>query len=367
MKGIGEIDKNFKSVAIAKDDMVIYDIESEPFDIYGVHRPEGYDMFVRMPRDAAEAVSDGVAGLNHHTAGGRVRFKTDSPYIAVKCVYPSFEVMPHMPMTGSSCCDIYADGEYRATVTPDWDFYKNYCRMCDDNGRYQGEIAIEKVLEFPTTKMRDIIINFPLYNAVNKVFVGISETARLEKGDEYKVKKPVVFYGSSITQGGCVSRPGNLYCSVLSRWYDFDYIDLGFSGSAKGEDAMAEYIAGLDMSIFVYDYDHNANTVLDLKNTHYKMYKTIRDAHPDIPIIMASRPSIETHNSAEVAERINVIEETLKRAKAEGDTNIYFVNGTEKMFRRYDEDMMTVDGCHPNDFGSFCMAEAFGDVIKELI
>ena len=97
-------------------------------------------------------------------------------------------------------------------------------------------------------------------------------------------------YGSLITQGGCASRHGMSYQSIVSRKFNCDYINLGFSGNAKAEDEITDYIKNLEMFVFVLDYDHNAPTVEYLKNTHEKMFKAVRDAHPDIPVIMMSRP-----------------------------------------------------------------------------
>ena len=269
-----------------------------------------------------------------------------------------------MPLTGSVGFDFFADGKYLKTFIPDVENLKEYYAHFNDKD-YPLILGYEDMIEFDDRKMRDIIINFPLYNAVNKVFLGMEDSAKVDAGNEYFHKVPVVFYGSSITQGGCVSKPGNLYASVLSRKFNFDFINLGFSGSALAEDAIAEYISNLEMSIFVYDYDHNAPSAQHLKDTHYKMYKTVRDKHPDIPIIMASRPNMcvdEEH----IRERINIIKDTMKKAKAEGDKNVYFINGQD-MLNSIDPNMMNVDTCHPNDFGSYCMAEAFGKVIEKLL
>lgn len=220
-------------------------------------------------------------------------------------------------------------------------------------------------ITFETSKLRDIIINFPLYNGVRELEIGLEKDATLKAGNKYKIKKPVVFYGSSITQGGCASRPGNSYQSVLSRRLDFNYINLGFSGNAKTEDEIADYIANLEMSAFVYDYDHNAPTVEHLKNTHYKMYKKIRAENNNIPIILASAPA-PCWSQAETHQRIDIIKNTFDRAREYGDNNIYFINGME-IFKKYDSNMMTVDGCHPTDFGFYCMAESFEEILKNVL
>jgi hypothetical protein len=104
-------------------------------------------------------------------------------------------------------------------------------------------------------KDREWLINFPLYDGINKLWIGIAEGSTLKKAPPFTVSKPVVFYGSSITQGGCASRPGTTYVNYLSRWLNAPVVNLGFCGNAKGEPEMAELISKLDMSAFVLDYD----------------------------------------------------------------------------------------------------------------
>ena len=127
---------------------------------------------------------------------------------------------------------------------------------------------------------------------------------------------------------------------------------------------MMDYIAGLDLGMFVYDYDYNAPTVEHLAATHFPGYLTVRRAHPDIPIIMASRPNFDSPHEDGQARR-DVIAASYERAKAEGDRNVYFVDGA-KVFRTFFADGCTVDGCHPNDLGFFRMAEAFGAVMENI-
>ena len=87
-----------------------------------------------------------------------------------------------------------------------------------------------------------VTLNFPCYGRLCELFVGLDEGATLNEAPEYKYVRPVVYYGSSITQGGCASRPGMSYEAIISRNFNYDYINLGFSGNAKAEDEMIEYI-----------------------------------------------------------------------------------------------------------------------------
>jgi hypothetical protein len=116
-----------------------------------------------------------------------------------------------------------------------------------------------------------------------------------------------------------------MYTSIISRELDINYINLGFSGNALAEKEISDYIKGLDMSIFVYDYDHNAPTLEHLQNTHERMFKEIRQAHPNLPIIIASRPKYYLTKEEKV--RFKVIKQTYDNAIANGDKNVYLLGG----------------------------------------
>ena len=128
--------------------------------------------------------------------------------------------------------------------------------------------------------MRTVTVNMPLYNGVQKLYIGVEKGASLQAAAPYTAP-PVVYYGSSITQGGCASRPGSCYENIIHTKWDVDHINLGFSGNARAEDTMMEYIASLSMSVFVYDYDYNAFDSEYYAKTHYKGYLTVREKHPE--------------------------------------------------------------------------------------
>lgn len=349
MSEITKIDKNlYVANTFGRDDLVFYGIPSEPFSLYGVEFDDG--CFRRLPAYVADRVNEGVSVLSKNTAGGRVCFKTDSDTVAIFSRRSSTK-FPHMPFTGTSGFDLFVRengrAKYVGTFIPD---------LSSDESK--------SVIKLPSRKMRELIIHFPLYSDVFSLSIGVKIGSNIEKWSGYTHDKPIVFYGSSITQGGCASIPGGDYISRISNKLDCDYINLGFSGSAKGEVVMMEYIAALDMSIFVYDYDHNAPTPEHLEKTHYKGYRTMRDANPDLPIILVPRPTYRPFGDE--LERRNIIEATYKRALAEGDENIYFVDSAE-VFADFLEDGCSVDGSHPNDLGFARMADAIGRVIENIL
>ena len=146
---------------------------------------------------------------------------------------------------------------------------------------------------------------------------------------------------------------------------DMNFINLGFGGLAKGEAAMAEYIASLDMAAFVYDYDFNAPTVEHLTATHEPFFKIIREKNPTLPIIMFSRPCSFRTGEADTAARFAVVKQTYDNAKAAGDENVYILNGLD-FFPEYGPEC-TVDGTHPNDFGYRFMAEKISATLKKIL
>lgn len=331
-------------------------IKRAPFRIYGLYRPLDGERFVRMPEDVARKTSDGVFDLNLNTAGGRFTFCTDSPYIAIHPVMPSYYVMRHMARSGNAGFDLYTDDgkmqKFAGAFLPPARTIDDYFTSVDSRTNF--------------CEMKNYVVNFPLYDKVNEVFIGVDPNAEILPFDSaYTNDAPIVFYGSSITQGGCVCRPGLAYEGYISRRFRRDFINLGFSGNGKAEDAIVDYMAGLDMSIFVSDYDHNAPNPAYLEATHYKMYEKIRAAHPDMPYIMVSCPDSD-RKPADADARRDVIKSSYERARKNGDQNVYFIDG-HTLFGYECRDACTVDGTHPNDLGHYRMGCVIGDVISEIL
>lgn len=345
---IAQIDRNFAvQTSLDIDNIKFYDAKDERFSLYGVFYEDG--MYRRLPESVAQAVSTRVHALHANTAGGRLKFCTNSSFVAIKAVMPTIGKMPHFALTGSAGFDLYIGKKeiYFGSFVPPFDITDGY----------------EKAIRFKDNKLREITINFPLYSSVSQLYIGLEEGAVLKKASGYKYEKPIVFYGSSITQGGCASRPGNAYQSILSRALQADHLNLGFSGSAQAEDAIAQYIKNLDMSVFVYDYDHNSPNLQHLQDTHQKMFLTIREHRPELPILLLSRPKY--YLTEEEKERLAVIKKTYTDALAAGDRNTYFIEGPKLM--AYVKDGGTVDGCHPNDLGFYSMAKALTKQLKPIL
>ncbi len=344
---LSEVDKTYKFVSADEcGNLQVFDIQQAPFSIYGVFYEAG--QYKRMPKTVAESVSEGVDILHTMTAGGRVKFRTNSQAVALFVEEETYQ-LPNQALIGSSGFEIFADGKYVKSVFKPLD------------GKNLVKQKFSSYVRFNTKKWREIEIYFPLYCRVFEVLVGIDEHALCSQSKGYKSGKPIVYYGSSITQGASASKPSTSYQSFIQRWSHRDYINLGFSGNCKGEQTMLDYIASLEMSAFVLDYDYNAETVEHLRATHLNCYQSIREKHPNIPIIMLSRP--EANKTAESMERRDIVKATYTYSLNSGDKNTYFIDG-HTLFGNKDKDICTIDGCHPTDLGFYRMAKRIYTVLK---
>lgn len=334
---------------IQEQNTIFYNVESAPFSVHGIFYDSG--KYRRMPENVALSVSEGVYSLHANTAGGRVRFKTNSPYIVIKAEMPCISKMSHFALTGSSGFDMYISKNGKDTY---------FCTFIPPFGMEKG---YEGSVEFSDESIKDITINFPLYSEVSSLEIGLKKDAEVLPAAPYKIKKPIVYYGSSITQGGCASRPGMSYESIISRHFDCDYINLGFSGNAKAEKEIIDYIKKLDMSVFVYDYDHNAPTVEHLAATHEEMFREIRKEKNDLPMIIMPRPKYLLTDEENI--RRDIVKKTYENAVAQGDRNVYYIDGRALMADAFDEG--TVDNTHPTDLGFASMAKAVGNVIEKIL
>ena len=334
-----------EKIGAARPAVRFYDALEPPFSVHGLMTEEG--AFCRMPGEIARRVNEGVAGLYRNTAGGRLRFCTDSPYVVISAAMPGVGRMPHFAFTGSAGFDLYAGNRFIGCFMPPVDIADGYAAAVD----------------LPNANIREITIHFPLYSNVSALRVGLREDAFLLPAPPYRVKKPIVFYGSSITQGGCASRPGLAYTNALSRMLGADHRNLGFSGSARGETVMTDYLKQCDMSAFVLDYDHNAPDPAHLEATHGALFRAVRGAQPTLPILILSRPRFTL--SGDEQRRREIVRATFERAAGAGDGGVRFLDGPALMQMCGDEG--TVDGCHPNDLGFSSMAQAAAPVLRELL
>lgn len=345
---------------IISDRIVWHNVFEEGFDVYGFDGSNQEFLSRRIPLQIAEAISEGVLRQCGFAAGGRVRFFTNSIFIAIKAEFAAGYHGTCLSACAAYGLDLYKLGEDGRET------YLHTYRPMQNEINYS---VFQSVLDRNTNPDNDkatlgmyYTLNMPSFSEVKRLYIGLDKDSIIAAGKPYINDKPVIFYGSSITHGAAASRPGNTYEAFISQKYNLDYVNLGFAGNAKGEREMAEYIAGRDMSLFVCDYDYNAPTPEYLQATHYRFYEIIRKRHSEIPYVMMTRPNFRQIPSKNAIRR-DIIRESYERAKSLGDDKVYFIDGEELFAGEYCMSC-TVDGAHPNDLGFYRMADVVGKYLK---
>jgi len=318
---------------------------------YGENGGELY----RLPVKLKDTYRPPVWELAQEPSGGRIRFRTDSSTVAIRLEYPHPPNGKNMHAFGQTGVDLYADGAYRATAIASTD------------------AGPGKTIEYTYFKDqprvdREITLYLSLYIPVKVLGIGLDPQAHLHAAMPFALSTPVVFYGTSITQGGCASRPGMSYQAILARMLNLDFVNLGFSGNGKGEPELARAVASINASVYVLDFAQNNPTVDSLTEVYAPFLDVIRKAHPETPIVVVT-PIYTARESWARDARLEGMRELIRTVAAQriasGDRHLEIIEGTDLLGPARGDGL--VDGTHPNDLGFEWMAEGIGVRIAKML
>ena len=320
-------------------------VEGRAFD----NVDEWYD---RLPSGLSTNINKGVHNIKHQTSGLSLRFTTDSSKIVFKWVPRSKSLaIDNMPSTGVSGIDVYKlDG-----ASGKW--------LYEKTGRIRNAKGASLSVEWkPGTAC---LVHFPLYNGIKSFQIGIEENATVMKVPERKsgVAKPVVFYGTSITQGGSASRPGMSFVNIIGRDLDVPVVNLGFSGSGLMEREMADHLGAIDASCYVLDCVTNMRYMKpdDFRARYEAFIRALREKKPNVPIVMAGMCDVYGRPPNDKDEGVKALYD---RLVAEGWQNLIHLP-KEGMLAPDGEG--TVDGLHPNDWGMMHLARCYGAAVARAL
>jgi len=333
-----------------------YDIRQIGFEGQGWHE-DLKSPFDRFPGKAEATIRPAVWGLSRHSAGLCVRFSTDATTIRARWTLTSDRLaMPHMPATGVSGLDLYVkvDGKWR------W-------LGVGQPSAVTTEATLTSGIPEGT---RDYLLYLPLYNGVKSVELGVDQKFFIAQPDAYPEshRKPIVFYGTSITQGGCASRPGMVHTAILGRWLERPVINLGFSGNGRLEPEIADLLVELDPAVYVLDCLPNMSAAEVTERTA-PFVRKLREKRPETPILMVED---RTYTNAFLVTSSRQRNDTSRAAfKAayqqltkEGVKGLGYLEG-EQLLGADGED--TVDSSHPTDLGFLRQAEAMRPALESLL
>lgn len=312
---------------------------------------EDYD---RLPGKAEGKVRPEVWNLSRNSSGIVVPFITDATTIEARWTVTSDRLaMPHMPATGVSGLDLYVRDEGQ------WKWV-----ACEPPTKKTTTATLVSGIPEGT---REYLLYLPLYNSVSSLEIGIPKGKTLS-APAASEKKPIVFYGTSITHGASASRPGMVHTAIIGRKLDWPIINLGFSGNGRMETEVAEFLAELDPAVYVIDCLPNIGAKEVLQRTR-PCVEILRKAHPDTPILLVEdRSYSDSFLVTSKRERNETSREALRKVyeelKGEGVKNLYYLEG-ERLLGADNEG--TVDSSHPTDLGFMRQAEAFLEVLRPMV
>ena len=329
--------------------MQILTHKDAPIRVFGVPFFEEKQILERLPADLIEALNYGKK-LGRRCPGTRVCFRTDATEFELELTLEPLSIDVGMAIYSCQSAEVMigerGKARFAALVNPP---------------NYNTTTFSKKITK--SAELEDVTIFLPRNEVVSLVKLTFPDGARIEAPTPYRYG-PVLYYGSSITEGGCCCRLTNAYNAMLSNRLDVDYYNFGFSGSAKGELIMADYINTIPIKALVYDYDHNSPSAEHLRSTHEPFFLRIREKQPDLPILMMGRPDFDYTSDAK--ERREVIRTTYENAVARGDKNVYYLD-SESFFGSEDREQCTIDRVHPNDLGFYRMATVVEPMLRQML
>lgn len=337
-------------------------LDSKEVNIYGFAFLLKDFSYNRLPLSFIEnirPIKPNLANLATNTSGGQIHFRTTSKKIILDVELTSINNISGMTAVAQGGFDFYVGSNYKDIKfygATEFDFNKkNYTYSLDL--RSNGE---EKL----------VVMNFPLYNGIAKLKIGVEENS-INKPSRFENDKRIVIYGTSITQGGCASRPGLSFTNILSRRLNREFINLGFSGNGFGEAEVAEVISLIDnVEMFIIDYEANAGTNGLLEKNLEDFIKIIRGNNPKTPLVIISRIKYlfddQDPKLGKRREEIRLFQgNTVNKLRALNDKNIHYIDGSILLGTDYHE--FTVDTIHPNDLGFMAIANSLENRIRKLL
>ena len=331
--------------------------DAEVMHVYGKAVDDTYSHYARFPEDINAAVRKDLKYLGVDAAGLYVQFRTDSPAVHVRWSSVKKLTMSHMASVGSRGVDLYvrtdAGWRFVGSARPALDYLETTrCIIKDMDAGY-----------------KEFRMYLSLYDGISKLEIGTEPGFEFIAEAAGKRKAPVVMYGTSILQGGCVSRPGMAFTNILGRWLDREVVNLGFSGNALLDPEIAQLMARVENpAVYVLDNVPNDTPEIILERGE-KFVKILREAHPDVPVVIVEQApysqDVLSSKSAESVRAKNAAQkEVFDRLQTAGYKDLYYVSGDAL---NGNDGEATVDHVHTTDLGQMRYAQVMYPLLKSLL
>lgn len=310
--------------------------------------------FDRLPARAEALVPPVVWGLSRTATGLALRFRTGADRIHARWKLRDATLEePNFNRCSFSGLDLYAR---------DADRWRWVAATTSFAGQ-QPEVCLAQGLD---GREREFLLYLPLRNPVLGLEIGVPSAAGLAALPP-RAAAPLVFYGTSIVHGAYASHAGLVHPAVLGRRLDRPVVNLGFSGNARMEPAIADLLAEIPAHAYVIDALPNMDLGL-VEERADAFIRRLRRLRPRTPIVLIEdfprtnawiMPGKRLPDEAKCL-RFRAIHAQLV---ADGVAGLHYVAGDD-LFGSDGE--ASIDGIHPGDLGYLRMADAMEPVLRRL-
>ena len=326
--------------------------------------PDSPTPYNRLPKAAQGVVRQEVWALGLNSAGITLAFTTDSPYIAVDMTcQDAFEPMPHFPVTGVSGMDFSvfdeASGHYRFAVPANNLFTTK---------RLYAQVtpAGVNVTQVGGKRLR-WLANLPTYNTVVALKIGVAAGAFVGASPTFPSgppKAPIVWYGTSILQGGVSFKSGEIETWRVARALNRQVFNFGFSGNGRMETSVGQFLATIPSpAAFIVDCSWNMDAA-SIAASAVPFVKFLREKGVTAPIFLSEglpfgRNWAVPACAEEQAQSNAALAAAYQELVSGGDSALHYMTTEELYSAASVEDTATAAGLHASDAGMHDMATAW--------
>lgn len=331
--------------------------DASQFPLIGKIMEDTETRYERLPAYLQSITRPEVWSLGKNTSGLAIRFRSNSTLVSAKWSLLGDVSMNHMTDTGIKGLDLYAwNGEQ-------WQFV--------NSGRPHAKENESVIISNMIPQEREYLLYLPLYDGITELSIGIDTAAYIDSPAlAYPItEKPVICYGTSITQGGCATRAGMSYTNILERWLNREVINLGFSANGHLDYEIAELMScRTDACLFVIDVVPNMS-VGTIREKLATFADILRRQNNQIPILfvestMFTYSAFDKHIDKAIADLNKALEEEFDKLIQNGYENIFYLSSENLIGDDYEA---TVDGVHLTDLGFIRMARQLKKEITKIM
>mgnify|MGYP003900813855 CR=1 FL=1 len=328
-----------------------YKVTKETFHVNGLLYYYDNNNFQRLPNSLN--FETGVQLMQTHPAGAYIDFTTNSSSIGVRVKLAGKSYMAHMTATGTIGLDLYVkvDNKYTFIGTTKID---------------QAEFTYEFFCGISKT-YKEYRLYLPLYIELYELELILDKDAKIRQDTKDTKLPKIVVYGTSISQGGCATRSGMCYPSIMGRMLpEYEIFNLGFSGNAHLHYEIANLISDIvDLEILILEVEANAGEVpLILEERLEKFIQIIKEKKPDLKIYLISHFPY-TYTLFKPIVKAKLLKHKIFQKEVCEKWNVEFLDGEELLKElNYEE---TVDLIHLTDLGFYHLAKELVKIISKKI